>query len=357
MTNKELYKSTFSAVTASNETQTRINSRIRDISSPKMINKKSYRTVLVLVVLMTLMAITAVAVVNCIDIGGWFNSRWKQITGTDLSEVQTDTIIELTSNIKYAVTCNEMTVTAESILVGDNRVELLLSVKAPDFRPLKNHSYQFEYCDVQLIQSEPEKAKNPLGTSCYFDFYSLDETKNTVYLMLHFTTSLPIGSSMRDGDYSLQISLREFIDNSTKKMDSVTDDDSEINSNLLTLGEWAFEIPLKCNSPEANIKIDNAFGNEMCKNSKEEVSLKYSDIVISSTGIRFAVNKKYKDTGCKIYAELNNGTKVPCLEGSISCSSDSLLADCSYYWASPISINEIKSINLGETTIQFDTNK
>jgi hypothetical protein len=357
MTNKELYKSTFSAVTVSNETRTRINSSICNISSAKMINKKSYRTVLVLVVLMTLMAITAVAVVNRVDIGGWFNSRWKQITGTDLSEAQTDTIIELTNNINSAVTCNEMTVTAESILVGDNRVELLLSVKAPDFIPLKNHSYKFEYCDVQVIQSEFEKAKNPLGKSYYIDFYSLDETKNTVYLMLHFTTSLPIGSSIRDGDYSLKISLRDFMDSSTKNMDSVTDDESVKNADLITSGEWTFDIPLDFNSPEANIKIDNAYGNEKCKNSKEKVSLEYSDIVISSTGIRFAVNKKYKDTDCKIYTELNNGTKVPCLEGSQIYSSDSLFVNCSYSWLSPISINDIKSINLGETTIQLDTNK
>lgn len=138
------------------------------------------------VVLILSITVTALAVAYHADIVGWFNKEWSSSTGSELSDTQVQTITELTSDIGQSVTDNGITVTAESIVLGDTSIKVLFSVEASDEIQLINkaNSLDFEYSDVEV---SPSPMSGEPGVAGYgFDYYSVNEAENKIYLMLDY---------------------------------------------------------------------------------------------------------------------------------------------------------------------------
>ena len=280
----------------------------RGSRSPERIgvmSKKRIITFALAAALILALGVTALAATGTLDnILGWFGNQWGASTGKDISEAQAQTIMDLTGEVGLSAKDNGITVTAQSITLGDSSAVLLFTVGVDDVTLSADAKYGFDtfWCDMTSADGQL-----PGDRGVSQSFYMVDLATNQAYIVVKYDGGLPVADIMR-GDCVMSVELCGLVE-------SGVDGAALRNYD----GHWEFEIALDADLLPSSLSVESAIvqGKTYVSNflPRRSVDLKIRDILITSTGISFVMDAGYEG-GWSITAVLTDGTKVKTSTGS-----------------------------------------
>ncbi len=307
-----------------------------------VMSKKRLITFALAAALILALGVTALAAAGALDnILGWFGNQWGASTGKDISEAQAQTIMDLTGEVGLSAKDNGITVTAQSITLGDSSAVLLFTVCIDDVKLSADAKYGFDtfWCD---LTSADGQLPGDRGVSQ--SFYMVDPATNQAYIVVKYDGGLPVADIMR-GDCVMSVELGGLVE-------SGVDGAALRNYD----GHWEFEIALDADLFPSSLSVESAIvqGKTYVSNflPSRSVDLKIRDISITSTGISFVMDAGYEG-GWSITAVLTDGTKVKTSTGSGYLMPDNEAYAYSFVWQVPISLRELDYIEFYDAKLQL----
>ena len=259
------------------------------------------------------------------SIQNWFANSWEVITGESMgSEHRTD-IDSLNQRIGLSQTVDDVTVTVDSATVGDDNFFLLLRVDG--INASKRKIYDFEVVESFLDM-------NPVNPLTFGARY-LGVDDNGALLILLGYNLYPNYFLTNPTTVSLQLG-NLFADSGNKRK-------------VVAQGQWSFDFELDCSLPVDIIYLEDTNVDFYDYVSDKKYSDSVSDIVITTTGIKF-IGCTSITVGVDIYAVLQNGNVVICNDG-IGIPYEDGNWHYSGQWEVPINLGEIEVIRIGKTDI------
>lgn len=311
-------------------------------ASTKHLKTKRIITFALAAALILALGVTALAATGALDnILGWFGNQWRALTGKDISETQAQTIMDLTGEVGLSAKDNGITVTAQSITLGDSSAVLLFTVGVDDVTLSADAKYGFDtfWCDMG---SEDGQLPGDRGVSQ--SFYMVDPAKNLAYIVVKYDGGLPVADIM-SGDSLMTVELSGLVE-------------SGVDGAMLRSydGHWEFEIALDADLLPSSLSIESAIvqGKTYVSNylPSRSVDLIIRDISITSTGISFVMDAGYEGEW-SITAVLTDGTKVKTSTGSGYLMSDNETYAYSFVWQVPVSLRELDYIEFYDAKLQL----
>ena len=290
------------------------------------------------VLALLLMGAGFVAVIYGNSIQNWFSHYWEIITGQAMNDAQTAVLNRLSQNIGLSQTDNGVTVTVDSATVGDDIFFLLVRVEGVQF----SNKYGYEIKNYSL-QVTPDLLLDPDTMGAFgLEYCGLDGDGTALFLVTYDYTSR--AQFMRD-TRPLEVELN--LKNLVQKMNLR-------DSKLLAEGEWDFTFSLDRSQFPEIFRLPDTKVTVFDSGINQNVEIAISNIEVTSTGLRFQYDQNDMLSVIRL-ADIN-----AILEGSISvsCSNGSGIREengnsiyFSGHWHTPISLDEIYAIQIGDTQI------
>ena len=340
---RNIYRETFDQIHASEQ----LREEVMEMSKQERTttaNSRVPKATFIAAVLVLALAGTALAVVSP-TLRGWFEQKWAEETGGQLTESQSLLINSLTQKVGESVTSGEVTVTVDSITVGGSQIWALLDVEGWDFD--RDAQYSFDRVRAEIV---PDPSDGQHGGAGYgLDSIGFTE-EGAARMLLEFSATISTGNQLNSGDYALVIGLNDLI-----RCHS-----GGVEDEILYEGEWSFSIPLtvECLSPV--ITIDSVFLPDMeepeilhdtdgeveyAGMQKKDITLR--DIQITSTGLSFVVDSS---ATLNVEAILSDGTEVLSSTGVGTTLEDGSMY-CTHQWPVLLDVEDIVALRIGGTEI------
>lgn len=304
--------------------------------------RKRVAAILLVAILVLALSVTALAAAGTFGrILSWFGNLWGASTGKDISEAQAQTIMDLTGEVGLSAKDNGITVTVQSITLGDSSAVLLFSVDVDDATLSADAKYGFDTFWCDLISADGQL---PGDRGVSQDFYMVDPATNQAYIVVKYDGGLPVADIMR-GNCVMSVDLDGLVENSI--------DEAAFRKYA---GHWEFEIAMDADLLPSSLFVESAIVQGKTYVStllpSQPVDLEIRDISITSTGISFVLDAGY-DGEWSITAVLTDGTKVKTSTGSGYLMSDNETYAHSFVWQVPISLNELDYIEFFNSKLQL----
>lgn len=328
MTDKQLYRETFSRIQASLDVR-------RNIMSMNTTRPRPRRLLPVLLTAVLLVAALSITVLAAVDspVRDWFREQWASFAGGELSEDQATLIDSLTQPVGESVTVDGVTVTVDSITVGSDILWALVEVSGMEFSAGK--SYTFDDMYVEVI---PELSDGSIDGGVYgamWKFLGMDQN-GVLSFLVEYSATFPGEAQLTDGAYSLLITAEDLA------LDPLGLDNNEV----IKEGVWEFAIPLTVESlspvreiPDAQVTLNGL-----------QVTL--TDITVTATGARFH-SSRIVDPLTAVFAVLSDGTVVESVGGG-GIYDDDVGAVCSVQWPAPLDVEAVTALRVGDTDIPLN---
>lgn len=346
---RNIYRETFDQIHASEQ----LREEVMEMSKQERTttaNRRVPKATFIAAVLVLALAGTALAVVSP-TLRGWFEQKWAEETGGQLTESQSLLINSLTQKVGISDTSGEVTVTIDSITVGGSQIWALLDVEGWDFD--RDAQYSFDRVRAEIVPDPSEGQYGGAG-------YGLGSIGFTEYgkcrMLLEFSATISTGNQLNSGDYTLEIDLNDLIRCRTGRAED----------EILYEGDWSFSIPLTPESLSPVITIDHvqvpskqmvwdqtdeedggtAEGTEPCP-----AVATLANLQISATGVSFYCDGLMDRT--RATAIMADGTEVEDHGGG-----GSRMEDGSWYvsfdWPVPLDVTDIVAIRFGNAEIPLN---
>lgn len=249
------------------------------------------------------------------SLSGLFAQGWQKTTGQELGEDQHRIIDSLTERIDQSVTVGDVTVTLDSITVGDGVIWAYLYATGPKFAMDKEYSFGLDG-KAAMVTPYPE------GNSAGASWTAWHDDTSVLHIKMIYNDFRMEDTNFADGTHTLELTMSDLLDRDAEGSVYQT----------VQAGTWTFSVPLTEKSVSPVITLD-------CPEAG------VTNLRISSTGIRFQTDRAVHHTavvtledGTVIKAGLNGGF----YEGSGAYNSE---------WAAPMDISRIVSVNIGDVEI------
>jgi len=285
------------------------------------------------------------------SIQSWFEYHWERMTGQTMSEAHGAVIEHLSQEIGVCQTVGETTVTADSATVGDDILYLLLRVEGPSLS--RRHSYSFEHFGMEL-SPDPLEGTGGMG-GIGLQFYDLDGDGAALFLM-EFEYGSHEGFTADTGPLEVLVELEDLL--RTGKKDR-----------LLEEGKWTLRFTLDRSRLPEPIPLPDTEVTAL-NTENEPGTVLYSDIELTSTGIRFRHDLAWRGDHLalveapehiretmgvrlvpQMYLLLKNGTILESGGGLGVAMHDIGKLACSYHWRIPVNLDEVAAVQIGQTQI------
>lgn len=343
---RNIYRETFDQIHASEQ----LREEVMEMSKQERTttaNRRVPKATFIAAVLVLALAGTALAVVSP-TLRGWFEQKWAEETGGQLTESQSLLINSLTQKVGESVTSGEVTVTVDSITVGGSQIWALLDVEGWDFD--RDAQYSFDRVRAEIV---PDPSEGQYGGAAYglgsIGFTEYDKCR----MLLEFSATISTGNQLNSGDYTLEIDLNDLIRCRTGRAED----------EILYEGDWSFSIPLTPESLSPVITIDHVQvpSKQMVWDQTDEEDggtaegteprpavATLTNLQISATGVSFYCDGLMDRT--RAAAILADGTEVESHGGG-----GSRMEDGSWYasfdWPVPLDVTDIVAIRFGNAEI------
>lgn len=233
--------------------------------------RKLPKTALIAAILVIALAGTALAAVGVpTSLQGWFSRMWEESSSAPMPETQAALIDSLTQPVDVSDTQNGITVTLDSITVGDSAIWLLLKAEG-DFAPRMAEPCHFGPKDLIFAQ-DPDENDSPGGCSIGYPFVGVAEDGKLTMLM-HYTVTLTGEDSLFDGGEA-ELVLENLL----------------CGDKTLAEGEWRLPFAIEPVENQQLLTIDSAVVPARDhENGGAETTVEIRNIRVSATGIRFHV--------------------------------------------------------------------
>ncbi len=346
---RNIYRETFDQIHASEQ----LREEVMEMSKQERTttaNRRVPKATFIAAVLVLALAGTALAVVSP-TLRGWFEQKWAEETGGQLTESQSLLINSLTQKVGESVTSGEVTVTVDSITVGGSQIWALLDVEGWDFD--RDAQYSFDRVRAEIV---PDPSEGQYGGAAYelgsIGFTEYDKCR----MLLEFSATISTGNQLNSGDYTLEIDLNDLIRCRTGRAED----------EILYEGDWSFSIPLTPESLSPVITIDHVQvpSKQMVWDQTDEEDggtaegteprpavATLTNLQISATGVSFYCDGLMDRT--RATAIMADGTEVEDHGGG-----GSRMEDGSWYvsfdWPVPLDVTGIVAIRFGNAEIPLN---
>lgn len=346
---RNIYRETFDQIHASEQ----LREEVMEMSKQERTttaNRRVSKATFIAAVLVLALAGTALAVASP-TLRGWFEQKWAEETGSQLTESQSLLINSLTQKVGESVTSGEVTVTVDSITVGGSQIWALLDVEGWDFD--RDAQYSFDRVRAEIV---PDPSEGQYGGAGYglgsIGFTEYDKCR----MLLEFSATISTGNQLNSGDYTLEIDLNDLIRCRTGRAED----------EILYEGDWSFSIPLTAENASPVITIDRIQlpSNQLVWDQSDDEDGGISEgteprpavatltsLQITATGVSFCCDGLMDRT--RAAAILADGTEVESHGGG-----GSRMEDGSWYvsfdWPVPLDVTDIVAIRFGNAEIPLN---
>ena len=346
---RNIYRETFDQIHASEQ----LREEVMEMSKQERTttaNRRVSKATFIAAVLVLALAGTALAVASP-TLRGWFEQKWAEETGSQLTESQSLLINSLTQKVGESVTSGEVTVTVDSITVGGSQIWALLDVEGWDFD--RDAQYSFDRVRAEIV---PDPSEGQYGGAGYglgsIGFTEYDKCR----MLLEFSATISTGNQLNSGDYTLEIDLNDLIRCRTGRAED----------EILYEGDWSFSIPLTAENASPVITIDRIQlpSNQLVWDQSDDEDGGISEgteprpavatltsLQITATGVSFCCDGLM--ARARAAATLDVGTEVAGHGGG-----GSRMEDGSWYvsfdWPVPLDVTDIVAIRFGNAEIPLN---
>lgn len=268
---------------------------------------------------------------------GWFKQQWQELSCNAMPEAQAEQIKSLTQKIGVSDTQNGVTVTVDSITVGDSVLWMMLKAEGDFILGGERSAHYFGPEDLVFAVS-PDKNDAPGGYGFDYAFSGVAED-GTMTILLRYTATLTGEDTLLNGG-DVTLHLEDLIYSET----------------TLVEGDWTLPFTIQPVDENALLTLDSAVvpGSDHSGNEGKEISVELRNIRVSATGIRFAQAKGEQEYYPQLKAvTLSDGTEVrvdgggsrwTAAEGEVVWASD-------YYWKLPVELTQVEGLRFGDIWI------
>lgn len=268
---------------------------------------------------------------------GWFEQQWQEISGSSMPEAQVELIDCLTQPVGVSDTQNGVTVTLDSITVGDSALWLMLKAEG-DYTLGKEPGAHYFGPEDLVFAVSPDKNDAPGGYGFDYAFSGVSEDGSLTMLLRYSATLTGEDTLLTGGDATLHLN------------DLIYDETTIVEA------DWTLPFTIQPVDEQTLLMLDSATvpANDHSGDEGKKVSTELLDIRVSATGIRFV-----QANGEQMYypqlkaVTLSDGTEVR-MDGGGSrwteAEGEGVWAS-DYYWALPVDLSQVEALRFGDTLI------
>jgi len=268
----------------------------------------------------------------------WFAARWEEVSDEQMSEEQTMLIESLTQEVGVSDTSHGVTVTLDSVTVGDSTLWLLLRAEGDLSVPEEAELCHFGRAKAEFRFS-PDREKTPGGYTVDYGFVEETEEGGLIFLMRQSFTLTGENSLTEGYDGVLRL------------------DDLMWNDSTVVEGTW--KLPFTISPVEREVLIlESAVVPVVDREAdRKELAVELKEIRVTSTDIRFVQEAETAE----LYPAfdgvvLEDGTEIGCAGGGSRWVGELYTGQwaSNYYWSLPVETEQIAGLRFGDTLIPVE---
>lgn len=323
---KELYRKTFDEVHASE--------RLREEAQNMKVTERNVRrlrlpaTLVAAMILLVVLAGTVAAVTAGVPgtIREWFTREWTALSGEAMPQEQLSLIQELTQPVGVSDTDSGVTVTLDSVTVGQNMLWMLLKVSGT-YEAEEAWLYHFADSEIDLDSEKASAVSAPGIWSMDYAYQGLAED-GTLTMLARFCVDSGMGSLQEGGHVTLVLGDLMYSDTVALK------------------GNWAISFELEPVERQKIMTLEELTVPAVDLDTDEKGMVTLYDVCISSTELRFvraAEDQRWRELFPTLVLE--DGTEV-CSTGGTSGFLDEAHTQWGsvFYWQLPVDMDHVTGI-------------
>lgn len=331
---EQRYREMFDEVRSSSRLQEEVRNMTQMERKP--IRRRIPKKVLMAAAVLVILAGTAVAAVGAPGtLRGWFAQEWEETTGSSMDEEQLALIDQLTRPVGVSDTQNGVTVTVDSVTVGDSTLWLLLKVSG-EYAKEEDFHYHFAGMDLTL---DPDEVDTPGGYSLDYPYTGVAED-GVLTMLARFTIDLAGQSSLLDG----------------ARQATLVVDNLMYSDQALTEGHWTLTFPLEPGEVGTVLTLEEIQAPAMKLETRETKPITLWDVEISSTDItyvRSVEDQEWEPLHCGLVLE--DGTIMEQSSGASRFRDEAYTQWSSvYYWQVPVDLSKVTALRFGDVEIPLN---
>lgn len=333
---EQRYREMFDEVRSSS----RLQEEVRKMSEMerKPARRRIPKKILIAAAVLVVLAGTAVAAVGAPGtLRGWFAQEWEETTGSSMDEEQLALIDQLTRPVGISDTQNGVTVTVDSVTVGNSTVWMLLKVSG-EYAKEEDFHYHFAGMDLTL-DPDPDEVDTPGGYSLDYPYTGVAED-GVLTMLARFTIDLAGQSSLLDG----------------ARQATLVVDDLMYSDQAVTEGHWTLTFPLEPGEVGTVLTLEEIQAPAMKLETRETKPITLWDVEISSTDItyvRSVEDQEWEPLRCGLVLE--DGTIVEQSSGASRFRDEACTQWSSvYYWQVPVDLSKVTALRFGDVEIPLN---
>ena len=272
----------------------------------------------------------------------WFAMEWQERTDSDISQEQLALIDSLTQKVGVSDTQNGVTVTLDSITVGNSSMWMMLHVSG-GYSENENLRYHFDGIDLTMDPDPEQQPNTPGGHG--FDFpYSKVGSDGTLMVLVRFEIDLAGLSSLTDTHRQVTLLLENVVCN-----DMTDPEDEDL---LLTEGSWTLQFDLEPQALNA-IQIPGQVQAEArSTEGGANKTVTFWDVAITATDITFVQSEEDQMYDVRPSLVLEDGTVIEVGNGASRFRDEAYTEWSSvWYWPVPVDLSQAAALRIGGTEI------
>ena len=272
----------------------------------------------------------------------WFAMQWQARADRVISLEQLTLIDSLTQEVGVSDTQNGITVTLDSITVGNSSVWMMLNVSGA-YGENEDLRYHFDGIDLTM-DPDPEQQHNTPG-GYGFDYpYSKVSSDGTLMVLVRFEIDLAGLSSLTDTHRQATLLLEDVVCN-----DMTDPEDEDL---LLTEGSWTLQFDLEPQALNA-IQIPGQVQAEArSTEGGANKTVTFWDVAITATDITYVQSQEDQMYDVRPVLVLEDGAEIVVGNGASRFRDEAYTEWSSvWYWPVPVDLSQVTALRIGETEI------
>lgn len=273
---------------------------------------------------------------------GWFSRQWEESTGREPDAEQVVSVERLTQSVGVSDTDSGVTVTLDSITLGNSSLWMMLKLDGDI--PAKKKPELFHFEDVDLtFNTAPDSVMTPSSFGYGFDYMGITED-GKLSILINYSVTLSGEDTLFSG-YAAELRLGALM----------------YSDSVAVSGNWTLPFALDAVQEEV-LTLDSALVPTMARPDRKAETVEIQNIRVSATGIRFTQDLNYDEVPEILDPDLmgvvlSDGSLIPSIGGGSRWTGD--VAGDTYTgdwatdmtWRVPVDLSQVVGVQFGDKII------
>ena len=336
------YRELFDNVRASEKLKTEVRNMTNQTQNKKERRKIHAPAILAAALTLALMGTALAEAFLPGTLRGWFSRQWAESTGREPDAEQVVSVERLTQFVGVSDADSGVTVTLDSVTLGDSSLWMLLKLDGDI--PAKKKPELFHFADVNLtFKTAPDSVTTPGGLGYGFDYMGITED-GKLSMLINYSVTLSGEDTLFSG-YAAELRLGALM----------------YSDKVAVAGNWTLPFTLDAVQEEV-LTLDSALVPTMARPDRKAETVEIQNIRVSATGIRFTQDLNYDEfpeildpdlTG----VVLSDGSVIPSNGGGSRWTGDAVGDTYTGDWATdltwrvPVDLSQVAGVQFGDKII------